>query len=120
MKNIHKPKVGQQLFVISIGRYNSTEYFADVTKVGRKYFTVNRNKEHTNYNETIFCIDDWREKTGYGASLFIYNSKQEWEDEKEHKEIESKIHDISRYRGLDSISLNDLRQVSELLGLGDL
>lgn len=117
----HKPEVGEQLFLVATGRYNEQQYYVDVVKVGRKYFTVNKSEDAQSYYEQSFHISDWRHKTDYSANLFLYNSKQEWEDKKEHDELSRKIYSHVQYSyNMRNIPLDNIRKIVELLGIGDL
>lgn len=112
-----KPEVGQTLYSLNIGNAarNREQILTPVTvvKVGRKYFTCSKEGSRL---ETQYRIDGWIENTEYTANSCLYESVQEWEDEKEHNSIYQKIKNkyFSTF-GSKKISLDSLRKINEIL-----
>lgn len=110
---MNKPKVGDKLFSLNVGnraRYSPQELTpVTVEKVGRKYFycTTGKHSHQTRYN-----INNWIEATGFTPTSKLYKSKQQWEDEKESKEICSLIKESFEYgRNKKSLPLAALRRI---------
>jgi transcriptional regulator with XRE-family HTH domain len=75
-----------------------------VTKVGRKYFEVERERAQ-------FDIQTWRQKTdGYMESCFLYLSEQEREDEKEIGQLDC---DLNRFNWR-KLTLDQLRRIKAI------
>lgn len=115
-----KPYVGQTFYIVEVGnaaRYNGGRQFEGVvTKVGHKYFTVSW--EFPYKQQEQFCIDSLKQKTEYSATLKLYPSKQNFEDEKLSQKICAAIRDKFGYgynRG--NYTLETLKVVSVLLQL---
>jgi len=115
-----KPVIGQVMFKLNIGnnarRVAQTLTPVVVTKIGRKYFTTER---HGNWkDETEFCLDDFSQKpTGYIAEWSLYESEQEWSDEKEASTICNNVCAAFEYgRNKKNLSLEKLREISQILG----
>jgi hypothetical protein len=115
-----KPVVGQELFVLNIGnaaRWEAQELRpVSVVEVGKKYFTVETADQYK--FKTRFHIDTWSEKTNRSPCYCLYETAQEWEDQKEANALLSAIRkeyfDIySRTR----LSLQQLRKIAEIVEL---
>lgn len=52
-----------------------------VTKIGRKYFTVEGEGRYPRVTE--HHLDTWKQKTNYSAECCLYPNAQTWEDQKE-------------------------------------
>jgi len=116
-----KPKVGQKFYSLNIGnaagRYRPQELTpVIVTKVGTKYFYCN-NDGGTKYTENRYNIEDWRhDNDGYQPTSMLYESEQEWKDEKEANEICAFIHKAFEYRNNRlGISLEDLIKIKTII-----
>ena len=114
-----KITVGRVLYSLNVGnaaRNREQELTpVTVTKIGRKYFTAKR--EGFSF-ETQYHLDDWREKSEYLENSRLYASAQEWEDEKESKEICQRLGKLFQYGGNQELcSLEDLRKVAKLLNI---
>jgi hypothetical protein len=84
---------------------------AIVTKVGRKYFTVQLKSQW----ELEFRLDDLKEKTKYSSNYKAYFSKQEILDQYEKEELIIFIRRyFGQYRTLP-ITLEKLRQIKEII-----
>ena len=111
-----KPIVGERLYTLNIG--NNARHRAQVltpvtvAKVGRKYFTVIRVGEWQLATE--FYIEDWRERTGgYSANHALYETEQEWADEKEATALCRTIGNAFEYgRNVNRVSLETLRMIA--------
>ena len=81
------PVVGQKLFRLNIGKNarNRLKVLEPVTvvKVARKYFTVKTNCGF----EIEHLLDDWREKSEYSPDYMLYESEEDWINEKRSAEI---------------------------------
>jgi len=84
----------------------------EVTKVGRKCFTVctvGKYKFTTEYH-----LETWRQKTQFSENHRLYTSMQEWEEEKESSQIMQFLRE--RFNGWNhsKIPLENLRKIKEL------
>lgn len=91
-----KPVVGETLYELNVGNAaRHTEQKLEPTKVisvGRKYFkTLNPKWGDSTRMATEWEIDGWFEKTEYSAKSKLYESVQEYTDEKEMLELYSTI-----------------------------
>ena len=79
---MRKPTVGEQLYLVDIGnnaRHGSSEQReCTVTKVGRKYFTVEyQYGSNIDYiREEVITIKRWQEKSDYTSNYEVYETKQ--------------------------------------------
>lgn len=63
----------------------------EVTSVGRKYFKcIQANKGYVRF-EQEFHVDTWRQKTDYCCDYMLYETEQEWLDEKETRQLINEI-----------------------------
>jgi len=110
-----KPEIGQKVFSLNVGnaaRYRDQELTSvTITKVGRKYFTVG-----AGFGSVQYHLDDWSEKTEYSANSCIYETEQEWADEKESDELYREISRFFSMSGRGSrLPLKNLRKISDLI-----
>jgi len=95
-----KPEVGETLYILNVGnnagRYNPQRLApVEVIKVGRKYFTVGETgKGHLHVQ---FHLDTWHQKSDFTPGWRLYQSPQDWEDEKEGREISNEIFERFSY-----------------------
>lgn len=117
-----KPKVhvGMRLFSLAFGRlvkrYDVVPSLTPVTvtKVGRKYFTVSLDPKSRFGTE--HRVEDWSEKTDYTASTVLYESEQQWADEKESCELCGKISNAFHYgRNNKNLNLEKLRLICGII-----
>lgn len=113
-----KPKVGQILYSLNIGnaaRHTESKLTqVEVTKVGRKYFTCKRDK--TAYWGTHYHIDTWHERSNTIGNSRLYETPQEWEDEKEATKICKRISDAFEYGyNRQNVVLSDLREIERII-----
>ena len=111
------PKVGQTVYSLNVGnaaRHNEQVLTpVVVTKVGRKYFTVGEG-----WRATQFHISDWSEKTEYSPCAALYESEQEWLDEKESGDLCREIARAFEYgKNSRDLPLSSLREIGKILGL---
>jgi len=86
-----------------------TEDFEDL-KVGRKYFTAQR--EGVTYSRREYYIENWREKTNYTPNSYLYATAQEYYDENKAREICKKFHKWFEYSGnREALSLGTLERM---------
>jgi len=82
-----KPKVGQIIYSVNMGnaaRYSPkvlTEY--EVVKVGRKYFSIE--KADGQGWPIQFRLDTWQQNTEYSSDHNLYETREEYELEKEYE-----------------------------------
>ena len=118
-KNKSKPSVGQILFRLNIG--NNARNVAQTIKpvfvksVGRKYFTVIT--EGGVYElETKHRIEDWQQENGgYSPGYALYESEQEWQDDKEKNALTSTIKKTFAFYGSSRFSLEALRAINSII-----
>jgi len=112
-----KPKVGQTLYSLNVGNAarNVEKKLTPVIvrKVGRKYFYCS--KSGRSYVRRYY-LSDWREECGgYCADSFLYNSVQEYEDEKKAEAIKKKIQDVFRWDSRVVVHLTALIEIDKIL-----
>lgn len=113
-----KVTVGQKLFSLNVG--NAARHRVQiltpvvVTKVGRKYFTV---KTDDKYGfETEYNLEDWEENTEYTRNSVLYETEQQWYDEKELGAICQHISKAFEHgRNQRNLSIGTIRAISELI-----
>ncbi len=114
-----KPKVGQKLFSLNIGdnaRHRpQTLTPVTVSKVGHKYFSVA--VDGRSYANQEYHLEDWRERYNYGmAGTYLYETEQQWVDQKEAFRICSEIKKAFEYGDNNySIPLAELRKIEAVL-----
>jgi len=112
---MRKPTVGETLYSLNVGnaarRTPQVLTPVVVTKVGRKYFTGGEG-----YAARQFDISDWTEKTESTADAALYESEQEWEDEKEAARLCGELWKAFKYgRNRCRLPLDALRRMHGLL-----
>ena len=119
-KQKSKPNVtiGQTLFMLNIGNAarNREHVLTEVTvsKVGRKYFTVTI--DGRSYFDLSFHIDTWSQKTEYSQDYCLYETKQEWEDEKESLKLYNKIKSSFNYsNNIKNLPLTSLKEIVSII-----
>lgn len=110
-----KPKLGQTLYSLNVGNAarNTPQKLTPmiVTKVGRKYFTLGEG-----YASVQFHLSDWRENSSYSPNHRLYESEEDYENEKEKGEISQMICDSFQYgRNNKDLSLDSLRSIAKIL-----
>lgn len=113
------PKVGQTLYSLNVGNAagRGREQILTpviVTKVGRKYFTVERLMSDWK-RPTEFRLAGWREETDCMASQRLYETEQEWEDEKEASSLNDAIGKVFRQFGKTGLALDQLRKINAII-----
>lgn len=113
------PKVGQTLYQLNIGNAarNCKQELNPVVvkKVGRKYFTCGvAGKE--DFWDIKFHKENWREVTNYSPDYCLYESCQEWEQEKEAGDIYDHVMKFFYHkRGSYSMAIEDLRAIDAII-----
>lgn len=113
-----KPIVGERLFSLNVGNAarNAPQVLTPVivATVGRKYFTTK--PEGGNWSETTYHIDEWTQKTDYIADSCLYETEQQYADEKETSAICAEIGCAFIYgENHKNLTLSELRKISEIL-----
>jgi hypothetical protein len=114
---MRKPVLGEKLFLVEHPHYASEEtgtYVFTVTKVGRKYFEIQRE----GWSRSIkFRIEDWTEKTDYSSHFSLYENEQAYLDDKKKKKYIGMIKDAAYYSSkFDKLSVETLEKIIELAG----
>lgn len=113
---MNKPKVGQEFFCITQRGRNDppVEGVATVTKVGRKFFTANV-KEGNGYDfahqftiDDLRCVETWRAPE-------LYESRQDWLDEKEANRLNAKVENFFRQLGRYRLTLDQARRINAII-----
>lgn len=117
-----KPVVGETLFMLNIGdnarRRECHLRTVEVISVGRKYFIVSedvyKDRPHMHVK---FTIDTWVQSTDYSAGWCLYESEQEYFDEKERGEMIKMLRDLfHRYSGnLKDLTIASLRKIKDIV-----
>lgn len=92
------PKLGETLYLLPVGnkaRYEIKVKLKEfkVTKVGRKYFELNRLGD-PNHCAITFRISDWKQKTEYSADYEVFESELEYARHKEQKAIYKQVREL--------------------------
>lgn len=113
-----KPQIGETLYSLNVGnamRRGCEQKLTPmiVDSVGRKYFAL----KYPDWNITVeFHIDTWRQKTEYCEDHKLYETEQEWLDEKEAETICRAIRNSFEYgHNVKKLSLTDLRKINEII-----
>lgn len=94
-------KVGQTVYVKTWNRLVETK----IEKIGRKYIYVEAFKRQKFDKETL------REVDAVGTANVLYLSKEDWENEKLHRELCLKFRQFPWYK----LSLEKLKEVNDLI-----
>ena len=114
-----KPVVGERLYSLNIG--NSARHAEQkltpviVSKVGRKYFYA----EKEGYRlETKYHIDSWVEATDFCANSKLYESAEDWNNEKLKSELLQALSDaFGVYYKKEEFTIEQLKSVCEILSI---
>jgi uncharacterized protein (UPF0335 family) len=108
-----KPTLGQEVFLLNIG--NDARHVpqvlkpANVSKVGRKYFSVKMQGPYPMERE--YHVEDWRERTEYSAGTRLYASENEYMAEKETAEICRELRHVFTMYNATGLDLPRLRKI---------
>lgn len=110
----NKPKVGDELWLANEGvnirvRGRREPKLVPVTKVGRKYFTVE--------GDIAFHIKTWYEKTDFMSSWAIYDSKREHDNSMLRTRIYTKLELIFRAFTRPDYTTEQYKAVAEILNI---
>jgi hypothetical protein len=108
------PKLHETLYDLNVGNAvgisGQTLREVIVTAVGKKYFKcVPRDSRFR--EETAYYINDWREKSEYCATHKLYETPQEWEDEKEAGKLRREIEETFKPGCGRDLPLDTLRAI---------
>ena len=111
----HELKVGQKVYlkpVNNAARHSNEIVEAEIIKVGRKYFEVDKGYHYSRK----YHISDLKQATDMVADYEVYMSKQEILDE---REINSLYFEIGKkFRGVGTtldLTLSQLRRIKEII-----
>ena len=108
-----KPTLGQEVFSLNIG--NNARHVpqvlkpANVSKVGRKYFSVKLQGPHPMERE--YHVENWLERTEYSAGTRLYASENEYMAEKETAEIWGQLREVFSAYNPVGLDLPRLRKI---------
>ncbi len=114
-----KPVVGETLHSLNIGNAYNRHYGTQkltpvvVKKVGREYFTVETLPPYA--REDVFRLRNWIQKADVCANAQLYESPQEWEDEKEGDEAADFIWRFFQYGKPKTLTRAQLRAIREII-----
>ena len=113
---MNKPKVGDQMYLVNEGnvRYAREPESVTVTKVGRKYISV---EGYSSKFVEDHSGDFWLEKIDYTSDWSLYESQQAYEDFKECQRLHKVISNAFGYSGGKKYNLAQLAAVAETLDL---
>ena len=115
---MNKPKVGDVLWCEpGINSRGQDGFLSPVTKVGRKYFTLNVAQTAGYVNDVQFHLDTFRQKTEYADDYKLYSDEQEYRDHAEAIRLHSAIRDQFTSFRATNFMLGQLRQVAKILGM---
>lgn len=111
-------RCGDTLLSLNIGNFHrrGTEQVLTpvvVRKIGRKYFEAS--PEGFNRVTTKYRLEDWVQVTEYSPTSKLYASRQDWENEKEHRELWDAIRLAFNGGGKPSLPLEKLRQIQSII-----
>lgn len=117
-----KPTVGQTLYSLNVGNAaRGREQKLTpvvVTKIGRKYFTAIKDPDGFPI-ERPYRLDTWMENSNYAANEKLYETEQEWKDEKEARALSKTIGAAFECgRNKTEISLPWLRKIMAIIEEG--
>jgi len=115
-----KPTVGQTLYRLNVG-YAARQKLTTVvvTKVGRKYFTVTKDPDRRFPIETQYQLDTWEGNSKYSLGAKLYETEQEWKDEKEARALSKTIGAAFEYgRNVSAQPLDALRRIMAIIEEG--
>ena len=114
-----KPVVGERLLSLNIG--NSARHAGQkltpviVSKVGRKYFYAIKEGYRL---ETKYHIDSWVESTNFCANSKLYESAEDWNNEKLKSDLLQALFDaFDVYSKKEEYTLEQLKSVCEILNI---
>lgn len=112
-----KPILGETLYALNVGNaagrgVPQTLKPVIVSKIGRKYFTCG--PEGARFPEE-YHIDTWREKTEFCVNHHLYETEQEWLDEKEFSETVSEIRAMFNAYNKPPLTLESLRKIKSVI-----
>ena len=84
-----------------------------VKKVGRKYFKAGQ--DGNNWSDREYSIDSWEESSNYFPTSMLYETEQEWLDEKEKAELFVLIRNRFGWGAEKKITLEKLRAIKKIL-----
>lgn len=117
--NKRTPVLGETLYSLNIGNaaWGKTPQVltpVTVTKVGRKYFKCKPEGKY--WSEVEYHLEDWSEHSNYSPNSKLYETQQEWEDEKESNFLSQEISKNFSYIGVArKIPLEKLRAIKAIL-----
>lgn len=113
-----KPVVGETLFDLNVGnaaRWREQKLTpVKVTAVGRKYFKC-KPEGASDYLEKEYHIDTWRQKTEYSANHQLYETEQEYIDDRDTNQIAFELRTLFSSCGKCKIPVATLRQIKALI-----
>ena len=93
----------------------SAKFSVFVSKIGRKYFTVQRYGGNE-WETTEYNISDWSEHTYHMITSTLYSSEQEYLETQEEYKLCDAIRKSFEYGGNSkNVSLENLRKIAELI-----
>ena len=110
-----EPKVGQILYSLNVGnaaRRGVEQKLTPVVvmSVGRKYFTCGEG-----FNAKQYCLGSWQENTNFTATSCLYETEQEWADDKRRDELLSRLRNEFGTFGNSRMSLGQLERITAIL-----
>jgi len=112
------PKLDEPLIAVTPEKRYTERKIQDatVTKVGRKYFTIQIKGSRL---EEEFCLARWKRKgdnTHANFPILLFRTMQEMDDYYESKELSESLSKKLCYRSdWEKLSVDQLRQISEIV-----
>lgn len=107
-----KIEIGRKIYLKPINnasRYSNEILEAEVVKVGRKYFEINRGAVKKYYIETLQPVSE------YVPDYKIYFSEQEIFDEREYDKLLSQIRSKFDMWAKKDLTLEQLRKITKII-----
>ena len=114
-----KPIVGETLYSLNVGnaarRTEKKLTPVTVISVGRKYFTCQPVGSTGKWSETKYHLDKWSEATDCTTNSRLYETEQEWLDEKEADEIALTLRRLFSGYGRCPLNIDQLRSIKDII-----
>ena len=103
-------KVGQKIFLKSIGSRELEIIEVAISKIGKKYFEVDKS-----YLGRYFLEDMLQDGRGYTARYKAYTNMEEIQKEERMRELGNKIYSFFRYGDTKRLTLEQLEQIQSMI-----
>ena len=114
-----KPEAGETLYSLNVGgaarRGEQKLTPMTVLHVGRKWFTCAPVGSTSEWQHVKFCVETWRQKTEYCPDHYLYETPNDWDDDREAKQIRDRLRDTFSGFNQVEVSIEKLRKIRDIL-----